>query len=249
MWTHLHRVLLLMLAFAGAASAVPPPPADRIHDPERLLDAEQRRALATQLAGAAAHGADLWVVTSSTSERKDIQPMAASFLANWGRSPLSAVLVQAPLVRPQPFVHAGGVDVHLFDAADLQEQLNGALLRALALQPGRPLEAAVDAMATELAILDRRLTRQRQRNLTALAASSERIAPPAPAPHSADSFLIPALAVALALASLAGLAAIITRQSRKPRHRYFPGAGFRPRFDAPFSGGSDFTRDLPRRNQ
>lgn len=250
MGTDFHRILLLCLALAGVASAVPPAPTDRIHDPAQMFDEKQHRELANQLARAAEKGADLWVVTDATDDREDIESLAASYQAAWGRGPVSAVLVYAPMLRQQPIVHAGGTESHLFDSGDLQEQLNGALLRALALHPERPLESAVDAMATEFSILDRRLTRLRQRNLAALATADAKPSTPViqPLPGWADSFAIPIIATILALASLVGIARVIARQSRVPRHRHFPNTGFQPRFDAPFSGGSDFTRDLPRRN-
>ena len=248
MRTFLHRILLMLLLTGGDASALPPPPCDRIHDPARLLDEKQHQLLAEKLAKAAEQGADLWVVTDTSDEREKIDSLAASLQAAWGRGPVNAVLIHAPSVRPQPFILAGGEEAHLFDTGDLQDQLNGSLHRALALHPERPLEAAVEAMATEFAILDRRLARLRQRNILALAAASEKqTAPAAALPRWADSFVIPAVAVVLALGSLVGLATIIARQSRTVGQRHFPSGGFRPRLDAPFSGGSDFTRDLPRR--
>lgn len=248
MRTFFHRLLLVLLLTGGGALALPDPPCDRIHDPARLLDEKQHRILAEKLALAAEQGADLWVVADESGERREIASLAMSLQAAWGRGPVNAVLVYAPSVRPQPFVHAGGVEAHLFDSGDLQDQLNGALQRALALHPERPLEAAVDAMATEFAILERRLARLRQRNLLALAAASEKPArPEVILPRWADSFVVPAVAVFLALGSLVGLATVIARQSRAGRQRHFPAAGFRPRLDAPFSGGSDFTRDLTRR--
>ena len=248
MRTILPNVLITLLALGSVALALPPAPPDRIHDPDQLLDKKEHAILAEKLAEAAEQGADLWVVADDSGEREEISSLAISLQAAWGRGPVNAVLVYAPSVRPQPFIHAGGVEAHLFDSGDLQDQLNGALQRALALHPERPLEAAVDAMATEFAILDRRLARLRQRNLAALAAASERPTSPAVVlPRWADSVAIPAVAILLALGSLIALAKVIARQSRAGRQRYFPGAGFHPRLDAPFSGGSDFTRDLPRR--
>ncbi|MFM7181255.1 MAG: hypothetical protein ACKO2G_07305 [Verrucomicrobiales bacterium] len=248
MRTILHCVLLMSLLFGGGVLALPPPPADRIHDPASLLDKKQHQLLAKKLAEAAKQGADLWVVSDGSDEREQINSLASSLQAAWGRGPVSAVLIHAPAVRAQPFVHAGGVEAHLFDSGDLQDQLNGALQRALALHPERPLETAVDAMATEFAILDRRLTRLRERNLLALATANEKQSAPAQAlPRWADSFVIPGVAIVLALGSLVVLATIIARHSRTGRPRHFPNAGFHPRFDAPFSGGSDFTRDLVRR--
>ena len=248
MRTFLHRILLAFLLAGGGALALPPAPADRIHDPDRLLDETQYERLAEKLAKAAEQGADLWVVADASDDRKTIDSLAVSLQAAWGRGPVNAVLVHAPAVRPQPFVHAGGVEAHLFDSGDLQDQLNGALQRALALHPERPLEAAVDALTTEFAILDRRLFRLRQRNIVALAAArGNETAPAVVLPRWADSYAIPAVAVVLALGSLVGLATVIARQSRAGRPRYFPNERFHPRLDAPFSGGSDFTRDLPRR--
>lgn len=245
----LKSTLFFLLATTCGAADLPPPPPDRIHDPAGLLDEQQHQALAEQLAAAAAQGADLWVVTDASDKREEIQSIAISLQSAWGRGPVNAVLVHAPAVRPQPFVHAGGVEAHLLDSSDLQEQLNGALQRALALHPKHPLEAAVEALATEFAILDRRLERLRQRSLAALAVASEEKSAPAPVlPRWADSFAIPAIAMIIALWSLATLARAISRHSKTNRQRHFPSAAFRPRFDAPFSGGSDFTRELPRRN-
>lgn len=241
-------ILFLALFTTGARTAMPEPPANRVHDPENLLAAAQVPALAEKLTAAAENGADLWVVTSSSDRREDIQSLAVSLQAAWGRGPVNAVLVFAPAVRPQPFVHAGGAEAHLFDSGDLQEQLNGALQRALALRPEDPLLAGVDALATEFAILNRRLARLRERNLAALAIAAAGEEKPAQLlPRWADSIVIPVVAGAIALTSLAALGLAITRQTRGNRQRHFPTAAFQPRLDAPFSGGSDFTRDLPRR--
>ena len=210
----------------------------------------QHRALAEKLATAAAQGVDLWVVTSTSDKREDIPAIAVALQAAWGRAPVNALLVHAPSVRPQPFVHAGGTDAHLLNTGDLQDQLNGALQRAMALNPEHPLEAAVEALSTEFTILGRRLERLRQRNLAALATvTTERPAPPVAMPRWADSFAIPAIAIVVALGSLVALVMAILRHTRAGKRRYFPTAAFRTRFDAPFSGGSNFVRDLPRSDQ
>lgn len=241
-------VLFLLLAHAAVRAAIPDPPANRIHDPDRLLGPAQTPVLAAKLAEAAENGADLWVITAASDRREEIQSLAISMQAAWGKGPVNAVLVHAPAVRPQPFVHAGGVEAHLFDSGDLQEQLNGALQRALALRPDDPLVAGVDALATEFAILNRRLARLREQNLAALAAATSEETPSPLLPRWADSIAIPVAAGAIALASLTALAVAITRQTTAARQRHFPNRTFRPRLDAPFSGGSDFTRDLPRRH-